>query len=41
MELLWFQDVAMSVTITLKNMLDDIYDGLKRATEAHHHSINS
>jgi plasmid stability protein len=31
----------MGVTITLKNIPDDIYDSLKQAADANHRSINS
>lgn len=31
----------MAMTITLKNIPDDIYDSLKSAAEAHHRSLNS
>lgn len=31
----------MGMTITLKNIPDDIYDSLKTAAEAHHRSLNS
>jgi antitoxin FitA len=31
----------MGMTITLKNIPDDIYGSLKAAAEAHHRSINS
>lgn len=31
----------MGMTITLKNIPEDIYDSLKRAAEAHHRSLNS
>ncbi len=39
---LWLlKESAMSVTITLKNIPDTIYDSLKQAADAHHRSINS
>ena len=31
----------MGMTITLKNIPDDIYESLKAAAEAHHRSLNS
>ena len=31
----------MAMTITLKNIPDDIYNSLKSAAEAHHRSLNS
>ena len=31
----------MSTTITIKNIPDAVYDGLKQAANAHHRSINS